>query len=103
MATELAAHWERLAAVSQVLVSCDNRGVALANSSLYLEAFGHIIVAWVWLQQRNVADRGEGDFYAGKRQAARYFFKYELPRTAAQLDLLEQLDRTTVEMEERWF
>ena len=44
-----------------------------------------------------------GDFYDGKRQAARYFFRYELPKTAPQLDLLASLDRTTLEMRDSWF
>ena len=43
--------------------------------------------------------RGQvGDFYDGKRQAARYFFRYELPKTTPQLELLQSLDRTTLEM-----
>ena len=45
----------------------------------------------------------DGDFYDGKRQAARYFFRFELPKTAPQLDLLESLDRTTLEMRDGWF
>ena len=38
-----------------------------------------------------------------KRQAARFFFRHELPRTAAQFDLLDSLDRTTLEMRDDWF
>ncbi|AJR29871.1 putative acyl-CoA dehydrogenase [Mycobacterium sp. VKM Ac-1817D] len=49
------------------------------------------------------AEGQTGDFYDGKRQAARYFFRYELPKTAPQLDLLESLDRTTLEMRDAWF
>jgi acetyl-CoA dehydrogenase-like protein len=60
-------------------------------------------MAWIWLEQFLVADGLSGDFYDGKRQAARFFFRYELPRTAPQLDLLEQLDRTTLEMRDGWF
>ena len=45
---------------------------ALPNSAVYLEAFGHIVVAWIWLQQVLAADGRTGDFYDGKRQAARY-------------------------------
>ncbi|MEV7129347.1 acyl-CoA dehydrogenase [Streptomyces sp. NPDC093260] len=71
---------------------------ALANASVYLEAVGHTVLAWIWLEQLLAADGRDGDFYAGKRQAARYFFRYELPRTAPQFDLLESLDRTTLEM-----
>ncbi|GAB1332820.1 acyl-CoA dehydrogenase [Streptomyces sennicomposti] len=71
---------------------------ALANASVYLEAVGHTVLAWIWLEQLLAADGRDGDFYAGKRQAARYFFRYELPCTAPQFDLLESLDRTTLEM-----
>ncbi|WP_313673960.1 acyl-CoA dehydrogenase C-terminal domain-containing protein, partial [Mycolicibacterium sp.] len=59
--------------------------------------------AWIWLQQALAADGQTGDFFDGKRQAARFFFRYELPKTAPQLDLLESLDRTTLDMREGWF
>ena len=75
----------------------------MANSAIYLEAFGHIVIAWIWLEQYLATGGRDGDFYAGKRQAARFFYRYELPKTAAQLDLLESLDRTTLEMNDRWF
>jgi hypothetical protein len=70
---------------------------ALANASVYLEAVGHVVLAWMWLEQRLAAGEQPGAFYEGKRTAARYFFRYELPRTGPQFDLLESLDRTTVE------
>ncbi|MEK6441077.1 acyl-CoA dehydrogenase C-terminal domain-containing protein [Pseudonocardia sp. T1-2H] len=44
-----------------------------------------------------------GEFYDGKRAAARFFFRYELPRTGPQLDLLASLDRTTLDMQNEWF
>ncbi len=77
--------------------------VALANSTVYLEAFGHVVVAWLWLEQLLAAGNNEGDFYDGKRQAARFFFRWELPRTGPQLDLLESLDTTTLDMADSWF
>ena len=70
---------------------------ALANSAVYLEAFGHIVVAWMWLEQECAAHGRDGDFYDGKRAAAQFFFRYELPKTGPQLDLLESLDRTTLD------
>jgi hypothetical protein len=76
---------------------------AMANSVIYLEAFGHLVIAWMWLEQFVAADDRAGDFYEGKRQAARYFFRYELPRIGPQLDLLSGLDRTTLEMRDAWF
>ena len=75
----------------------------MANSVIYLEAVGHTVIAWMWLEQFTAAGENEGNFYEGKRQAARYFFSYELPRTGPQLDLLEALDRTTVDMRPEWF
>ena len=76
---------------------------ALANASVYLEAAGHLVIAWAWLEQFLAVDEAEGDFYEGKRQAARYFFRFELPKTAPQFDLLASLDRTTLEMKDAWF
>ena len=43
-----------------------------------------------------------GDFYDGKRAAAAYFIAYELPKTGPQLDLLDALDRTTLELDPAW-
>jgi len=45
----------------------------------------------------------EGSFYDGKRQAGQYFFRYELPKTAAQFDLLAALDATTLDAQPDWF
>jgi hypothetical protein len=45
----------------------------------------------------------ERDFYLGKLQAARWFLRWELPRVAPMLDLLDSLDTTTLEMQDAWF
>jgi alkylation response protein AidB-like acyl-CoA dehydrogenase len=103
LAAQLDAAWQRLVAVTTAMFGSGDVEAALANSVVYLEAFGHIVVAWMWLEQAVAAHDRTGDFYDGKRQAARYFFRYELPATAPQLDLLESLDRTTLEMRDTWF
>jgi butyryl-CoA dehydrogenase len=82
----------------------------LANASVYLHAFGHIVVAWQWLRQANIAaaklatatDK-DRDFYQGKLQAAQYFFHWELPVTSRDFDILERLDDTCVAMDTEWF
>lgn len=102
-AAQLDATWQRLVAVTGEMFASGDLEAAMANSAVYLEAFGHIVVAWIWLQQALAAHGRDGDFYDGKRQAARYFFRYELPRTGPQLDLLASLDRTTLEMRDGWF
>lgn len=103
LAARLDAAWQRLGAVTAAMFGSGDIEAALANSVVYLEAFGHIVVAWMWLEQVVAATGRAGDFYDGKRQAAQYFFRYELPKTAPQLDLLESLDRTTLEMRDPWF
>ena len=75
----------------------------LANATVYLEAFGHIVVAWIWLQQAIAAAGLEGDFYAGKLQACRYFFDWELPKTGPQLALLVRNDTAALDMRDAWF
>jgi len=57
----------------------------------------------MWLEQLLAVGDQSGDFYDGKRQAARYFFRYELPKVGPQLDLLASLDRTTLDMNPAWF
>lgn len=103
LGAELAGVWERLVGVTAQMFAGGDVEAAMANSVIYLEAFGHVMIAWMWLEQFVAADGQAGDFYEGKRQAARYFFRYELPRVVPQLDLLERLDRTTLQMRDSWF
>jgi butyryl-CoA dehydrogenase len=76
---------------------------ALANATLYLDALGHVVVAWLWLRQAAVAANAQsasganGAFYRGKLRACAYFFAYELPRIEPTLALLETLDGTCLE------
>jgi butyryl-CoA dehydrogenase len=102
-ASALAASVARVVEVTQTLWGTGDPAVALANASVYLEAVGHVVVAWMWLEQLLAADGKDGDFYDGKRAAAEYFFTWELPRTAPQLDLLASLNRTTLDMKDEWF
>lgn len=75
----------------------------MANSTVFLDAMGHVVVAWIWLEQYVASAGRTGDFYDGKRQAAAYFFKWELPRTRAQFELLASGDDTTLTMRDAWF
>jgi hypothetical protein len=78
--------------------------LALANATAYLEAGRpHRAGRGSGSSSGSPADGQEGDFYDGKRQAARYFFAYELPRTGPQLDLVASLDRAALDMQDAWF
>jgi hypothetical protein len=103
LAGELDAYWQRLVEVTAAMFASGDIEAAMANSVAYLEAFGHIVVAWIWLQQVVACNGRTGDFYDGKRHAARYFFRSELPKTGPALDLLAALDRTSLDMRDSWF
>lgn len=85
--------------------------LALSNSVKYLELFGNVVVAWIWLKQGEVASRAlsqqpdaaDEKFYRGKLQAMRYFFRFELPEIYAWSKLLSEVDSTCYDMQTDWF
>ncbi len=109
-AQALGAALRRLVEVTRSLWAAGDPSLTLANASVYLEAFGHVVVAWIWLEQAlsasqalGTANAADADFYRGKLAAADYFFHWELPKTAAQFDLLASLDRGPLDMQDAWF
>jgi len=93
---------ERIAKTTATVHGAGDVNVALANATVYLEAVGHAVVAWMWLEQLLAADGRSGDFYDGKRQAGRFFFRWELPKTGPQLDLLDGMDTTLMDTDPAW-
>ena len=102
-AKQLHSTWNDVLEVTSRLTGHHDRTVALANSSAYLEAVGHTVIAWMWLEQLIAVGQQRSDFYDGKRTAARYFFTHELPKVTAQVDLLGSLDTTTLDMRPAWY
>ncbi len=104
-AKDLRAAWTTLAAITSQLLGVEDARVRLANASTYLEAFGHVVVAWLWLEQAHVAIHRIDDegFYSGKLQACRFFFHCELPRIQAWFQVLANADTTSLDMHEDWF
>ncbi|MEH6387047.1 acyl-CoA dehydrogenase [Pseudomonas profundi] len=83
---------------------------ALANSALYLNAFGHMAIGWRWLEQAIRAQQGlatgsaaDREFYQGKLQAARFFLTWEVPSCHQALTVLERRDTTCLDMQDEWF
>ncbi len=113
-ANELRAAIVTLKATTETLLGAmleKNIDRVLSNSVKYLELFGNVVIAWLWLKQGIVAtkalanDPHEADrnFYRGKVQAMRYFFRFELPEIEAWSKLLIELDDTCYEMSPDWF
>jgi butyryl-CoA dehydrogenase len=76
--------------------------LALANAVPYMQAFGHTVIAWVWLQVALVS-QGEGDANLGRRQACQFFFRYELPKIGAWLNVVNSRDSTCADIPEAAF
>ena len=78
--------------------------LALANATAYLEMFGHLVVAWIWLGQAQAAQRsgstttGPQDLYEGKLMTCDWFFRWELPKVALHAKLLQSLDRSLLDI-----
>lgn len=90
----LAAAIERIETVTAAVWKSGDAVHALENAWTYLEAVGHTVIAWLWLQQGMAAEaaaqsRGDSTLLRGKMAAARYFFIHELPQTEPWFDLVE--------------
>ncbi|MCY9783326.1 acyl-CoA dehydrogenase [Nocardiopsis sp. EMB25] len=97
-ADRLAASLDRAAQTTAAAWADGDPAVALANATSYMEAVGHVVVAWMWLEQLVAAHGREGAFYEGKRAAGAFFFRYELPRTGPWFDLVASRDRTVLDV-----
>jgi alkylation response protein AidB-like acyl-CoA dehydrogenase len=84
-ARELTAAWTSLGEAIECLRDGDTPP-ATGNATPFLWAFGHVVVAWLWLEQALAAVAGSGaasldrDLVEGKLRACRFFFECELPK-----------------------
>ena len=98
-AEQLAAAWQRLLAATDEAWSTGVPEEALANATPYLQAFGHLVLAWLWLDVATAVQRSASPpsatapsdaAHAGKLAAMRYFYAYELPKIDAWLAVVGQ-------------
>ena len=71
---------------------------ALANAVPYMQAFGHTVLAWIWLEVSLAALHSDPQQShidtQGRLGAARFFFHYELPKIGAWLSVVQSRDMT---------
>ena len=100
LADSLATRWANLGPAIRVAgkTAATDLELALANAYLLLDAMGHAVVAWLWLDQAVAAKRAldAGDvrrsMLEGKLAAARYFITWELPTKDAVLATFASVD-----------
>lgn len=84
-------------------------GEALANAVPYMQAFGHTVLAWIWLDVALASlslpqlATNSGAAHAGRMGATRYFYHYELPKIDAWLKVVETRDLTCADLPEEAF
>ncbi|MDZ4239318.1 MAG: acyl-CoA dehydrogenase [Hydrogenophaga sp.] len=108
---ELAAHAHALgAALAQVGAATKaawatgNPQDALANAVPYMQAFGHTVLAWIWLDVALAAHAAaDTPGRTGRLGAMRFFFHYELPKIGAWLQVVSHRDPTCANLPEEAF
>ena len=75
----------------------ENAHQALANAVPYMQAAGHTVLAWMWLDLA-CCMLASGQVDAGRMAAMRYFFHYELPKIGAWLNVVKSRDMTCADL-----
>jgi butyryl-CoA dehydrogenase len=69
----------------------------LADANLFMELAGITCTAWQWLKQGIVASsKREHTFMHSKLETMKFYFKYELPKTLALADSIQNRDMPTI-------
>ncbi len=84
-----------------------NPQASLANAVPHLQAAGHVVLAWIWLDMvltqaqpglNSAAQAAADPALMGRVSCARYFFRYELPKIHAWLSVVSDRDTTCMDM-----
>ncbi|WP_287876063.1 acyl-CoA dehydrogenase [Acidovorax sp.] len=106
-AAQLGDALQQVAAATQAAWATGNPAEALANAVPYMQAFGHTVLAWTWLDVAMATLRADAALSvassAGRMGAARYFYHYELPKIGAWLNVVNRRDATCAALSEEAF
>ena len=97
-ASALADALHKVTVTTQAAWSTGNPLEALPNAVPYMQAFGHTVLAWVWLDVSLASRQGDAAqtvaARAGITAANQYFYHYELPKIDAWLAVVSSRDMT---------
>ncbi len=82
--------------------------LALSSAGIFLDAFGLILIGWMWLKQGIVIfdklrEEDTNPFYLGKKSTIKFYFNHDLPKARERLEFIVRFDPSFVEMESDWF
>jgi hypothetical protein len=101
---------QHVAVATEAAWATGNPAEALPNAVPYMQAFGHVVLAWIWLDvalasitsQEQSATKSVAS-HEGRLGAMRYFYVYELPKIGAWLAVVECRDMTCADFPEEYF
>ena len=99
-----------VSAATQTAWATGNPQDALANAVPYMQAFGHTVLAWIWLDvalaslsSSNQSATQSVAAHTGIQGAAAYFYAYELPKITAWLEVVESRNLLCANLPEEAF
>jgi butyryl-CoA dehydrogenase len=94
---------QKVTKATQMAWSTGQPQEALANAVPYLQAFGHLVLAWIWLDVSASCRGNTTPAQTGRQAAAQYFYRYELPKIDAWLNVVSNRDMTCANLSEEAF
>ena len=106
-ANSLSMALQQVNTATQAAWATGNPQDALPNAVPYMQAFGHTVLAWIWLDVAISALKSDatdsGAACAGIMGATGYFYAYELPKITAWLAVVESRNRLCADLPEEAF
>jgi len=103
----LRAALKQVGEATQAAWASGNPAEALANAVPYMQAFGHTVLAWIWLDVVLATWRQDAALLiaasAGRISATTYFYHYELPKIGAWLQVVATREPVCATMHEDAF
>ena len=94
---------QKVIAATQMAWSSGQPQEALANAVPYLQAFGHLVLAWIWLDVSASCRGAQTPAQTGRQAASKFFYHYELPKIDAWLHVVSNRDMTCANLAEDAF
>jgi butyryl-CoA dehydrogenase len=109
-ATALGKALQQVKSATETAWATSNPQDALANAVPYMQAFGHTVLAWIWLDVAHASLAGIQQSAthsiaagAGIQGATAYYYAYELPKIAAWLAVVESRNLLCANLPEEAF
>ncbi len=102
-AVALREHANKVDAAKNGAWSTGKPSEALANAVPFMQAMGHAVLAWIWLDVGMTCVGKTDDASVGRLGAMQFFFNYELPKIDAWLNVVSSRDSTCADLPENAF